>query len=200
MVQGGGWGCGPEQLAATVPCAPITVDVSQWRGAHSLWQCSVNILEHSGCSGGSPGALHLINILYMDIYQIIYIITTNSWASRRYYESQTTVSGSPTSLVLPLPHQSETEPLAARCRLPAARCPLQGVGASRWWCLVAAGSGAPAGDNRGQQSLATIPFSSMSWFSLLQIDVDVEEPETSFEIHNIVWRLTQLLAVMICMI
>ena len=94
VVQGGGWGCGPEQLAATVPCAPITVDVSQWRGAHSLWQCSVNILEHSGCSGGSPGALHLNNILYMDIYQIIYIITTKSWASRRYYESQTTTLGS----------------------------------------------------------------------------------------------------------
>ena len=27
--QGGGWGCGPEQLAATVPCALFTVDVSQ---------------------------------------------------------------------------------------------------------------------------------------------------------------------------
>jgi hypothetical protein len=25
--QGGGWGCGPEQLAATVPCALFTVDV-----------------------------------------------------------------------------------------------------------------------------------------------------------------------------
>ena len=35
------------------------------------------------------------------------------------------------------------------------------------------------GDNRGQQSQATIPFSSMSWFSLLPIDGDVEEPETS---------------------
>ncbi|CAL8236085.1 unnamed protein product [Boreogadus saida] len=38
---------------------------------------------------------------------------------------------------------------------------------------------------------ATIPFSSMSWFSLLQIDVEVEEPgktenlTRSFEIHNI---------------
>ena len=68
----------------------------------------------------------------------------------------------------------------------------------RRWSL---GSEAAAGDNRGQQSRATIPFSSMSWFSLLQIDVDVEEPETSenptqsFEIHNIVWRRTQLLAV-----
>ena len=50
---------------------------------------------------------------------------------------------------------------------------------------------------------ATIPFSSMSWFSLLQMNV--EEPETSenptksFVIHNIVWRRTQLLAV-ICII
>ena len=58
----------------------------------------------------------------------------------------------------------------------------------------------------GRQPRSTIPFSSMSWFSLLQIDVDVEEPEMSenptrsFEIHNIVWRLTQLLAVIIYII
>ena len=39
------------------------------------------------------------------------------------------------------------------------------------------GSGAPAGDNLSQQSRETIPFSSMSRFSLLQIDVEVEEPE-----------------------
>ena len=74
-------------------------------------------------------------------------------------------------------------------------CPLP-----RRWSL---GSEAPAGVNRGQQSQATIPFSSMSWFSLLQIDVDVEEPVTSenpmqsVEIHSIVWRLTQLLAVIV---
>ncbi|CAL8233973.1 unnamed protein product [Boreogadus saida] len=43
----------------------------------------------------------------------------------------------------------------------------------------------------GGQSRATIPFFSMSWFILLQIDVEVEEPEMSenpphvFEIHNI---------------
>ena len=36
-----------------------------------------------------------------------------------------------------------------------------------------------AEDYRGPQSRATIPFSSMSEFSLLQIDVEVEEPETS---------------------
>ncbi|CAL8386050.1 unnamed protein product [Boreogadus saida] len=84
--------------------------------------------------------------------------------------------------------------------------------AAEWWCLgaarcqgsgaSAAGSGAPAGDNRDQQSRATIPFSSMSRFSLPQIDADVEEPETtenptqSFEIP-IVWRRTQLLAVIV---
>ena len=33
---GGGWGCGPEQPAATVPWLVFTVDVSQWRGAHSV--------------------------------------------------------------------------------------------------------------------------------------------------------------------
>ena len=27
--QGGGWGCGPEQLVATVPCALVTVGVSR---------------------------------------------------------------------------------------------------------------------------------------------------------------------------
>ena len=78
------------------------------------------------------------------------------------------------------------------------RCPLL-----RQWSL---GSEAPVGDNRGQKSRATIPFSCMAWFSLLQIDVDVEElemlenPTQSFEIHNIVWRLTQLLAVIIYII
>ena len=40
----------------------FTVDVSQWRGARSFWPCSANILEHSGCSGESPGALYLNNI------------------------------------------------------------------------------------------------------------------------------------------
>ena len=44
----------------------------------------------------------------------------------------------------------------------------------------------------------------MLWFSLLQIDVDVEELERlenpKRPIHNIVWRLTQLLAVIISMI
>ena len=43
----------------------------------------------------------------------------------------------------------------------------------------------------------------MSQLSVLQIDVEVEEPETSenptqsFEIHNIVWRRTQVLAMII---
>ena len=45
------------------------------------------------------------------------------------------------------------------------------------------------------------PAAGSARFSLLQIDVEVEEPETSenprqsFAIHNIVWRLTQLLSV-----
>ena len=64
---------------------------------------------------------------------------------------------------------------------------------------VIVSSRAPAGNNHGQQSWATIPFSSMLPFSLLQIDVEVDEPETSenptqsFENYNIVWRRTQIL-------
>ena len=64
-------------------------------------------------------------------------------------------------------------------------------------------SRAPAENNQGQQSWATIPFSSMLRFSLLQIDVEVDEPETSenptqsFEIYNIIWRRTQILDVII---
>ena len=63
---GGGLGCGPEQLAATVPSLVfvfVTVDVSHWRGAHRFWPCFVNILEHPEYSGGSPGALYLNNII-----------------------------------------------------------------------------------------------------------------------------------------
>ena len=50
------------------------------------------------------------------------------------------------------------------------------------------------------------PAAGRARFCLLQIDVEVEEPETSenptksFVIHNIVWRCTQLLAVIICSI
>ena len=61
----------------------FTVDASLWLGfiissggTHRFWPCSVNILEHSGCSGGSPGALYLNNIIYL--YNIIYIITAKS--------------------------------------------------------------------------------------------------------------------------
>ena len=56
----------------------FTVDVTQLLGfvissggAHSFRPCSVHFLEHSGCFGGSPGALYLNNmILYIDIYII----------------------------------------------------------------------------------------------------------------------------------
>ena len=68
--------------------------------------------------------------------------------------SQTTASGSPTSLVLPHQHRTEVDCLGA------AHCPLP-----RRWCL-GAGSGAPAEDNRGQQPRETIPFSSMSRFHI----------------------------------
>jgi hypothetical protein len=110
------------------------------------------------------------------------------------------------------------------CLLPAAHYP--GTTAARHHCrgagfprLSPAGAPLPAAEapavrqraaglqgetiavnNRGQQSL------SMSRFSLLQIDVEVEEPEASenptqsFEIHNIVWRSTQLSAVIIYII
>ena len=67
--QGGGWGQvkvedGGVVLSSLRPryCALVlTVDILRWRGAHSF--CFVNILEHSGCSGGSPGALYLNNII-----------------------------------------------------------------------------------------------------------------------------------------
>ena len=64
------------------------------------------------------------------------------------------------------------QPPEPRCPLPTADTPPPcGTTGQGRWCL---GSGAPAVDNRGPQSRATIPFSSMSRFSLLQIDVEVE--------------------------
>ena len=46
----------------------FTVDVSQWRGAHSFWPCSINILAITlGCSGGSPGALYHHNIILLGL-------------------------------------------------------------------------------------------------------------------------------------
>ena len=65
----------------------FTVDVSQWLGfiissggVCSFWPCSVNILEHSGCSGGSPEALHLnYIILYRYLYNIHIIHTYTTY-------------------------------------------------------------------------------------------------------------------------
>ena len=69
MVEGGGVAL--SKLRPWYLALIYTVDVSQWQGAHSFRTCSVNILEHSGCSSGSPGALYLNNIiLYIDIYII----------------------------------------------------------------------------------------------------------------------------------
>ena len=47
----------------------------------------------------------------------------------------------------------------------------------------------PAIVSRRRGSLATIPFSSMSRFSLLQIDVEVEVTETSENPNAVVWDL-----------
>ena len=53
----------------------FTVDVTQWRGAHSFWPCSGNILEHSGCSSGTPGALYLNNIiLYNAVFPLEFFL------------------------------------------------------------------------------------------------------------------------------
>ena len=63
------------------------------------------------------------------------------------------------------------------------------------------GSGQPGGGALRRQQAA-----GSARFCLLQIDVEVEEPETSenptksFVIHYIVWTCTQLLAVIICII
>ena len=85
MGQGRGWGCGValSSLSPQYRALVFTVDVSQWWGAHSVWPCFVNILEHK-CSGGSPGALYLNNIIIykLDIY-ILYIITTKSYVRLR---------------------------------------------------------------------------------------------------------------------
>ena len=107
-------------------------------GAHRFWPCSVNIIEHSECPGGSPGALYLNNIiLYIDIY-ITYIITAKSCVPLRIilWISNDCVGFSDVSF---LPHQSEvqTRPWLP-CRHPAA----------------------------GLRRETTIPFSSMSWFNL----------------------------------
>jgi hypothetical protein len=101
--QGEGWGCGPEQLAATEPSAVYS-------GCMEMARRTQPLAVFCKYSGVLELYLNII-ILYIDIYIISYIL---SWpkavcASRRYYESETPASGSPTSLVLPLPHQSEVE-------------------------------------------------------------------------------------------
>ena len=62
---------------------------------------------------------------------------------------------------------------------PPRRCPLQEVVVPKPFPLPKRWSlGSEKRGSSGNQSRATIPFSSMSWFSLLQIDVDVEQPDT----------------------
>jgi hypothetical protein len=73
--------------------------------------------------------------------------------------------------------------------------PPRGVGASQ------RGSGALAGDNCGQQSLSP-PCHGSVYFRLMWKwkNQTSENPTQSFEIHNIVWRCTQLLAMIIYII
>ena len=88
-------------------------------------------------------------------------------ASRRYNESQMTASGSQTSLVLPIPHQSEVDWTATwrtkgLCpRLSTARAPLTAAEAppprKRSELPRGGGQQGSGGDNRGQQSLSP-PF------------------------------------------
>ena len=95
--------------------------------------------------------------------------------------------------------------LSSGAPLPAAEVPApRGGGAS---VLPAAEAVGPwQRGSGGRQLRSTIPFPSMSRFSLLQIDLEVEEPETleiptqSFKIHNNVRSCTQLLAVIIYII
>ena len=72
--QDGGWGCGPEQLAATaVPCARVYSGcIAMVR--HTAFSSVLKIFSHSGCSSGSPGALYQNNIiLYIFIpYHLYY--------------------------------------------------------------------------------------------------------------------------------
>ena len=160
--QGGGWGCGPDPLAATVPCALFIVDLSQWRGAHSLWPCSVNI-QDSGCSGGSPGALYLNDIiLYIDIYIISYIllllllllllyilswpkviIQTILWISNDCVGfSDASGSSTSTSISSRLNRDMAEKGIIARdCLQPEPLCPLTPTPRKRAACLAAVGSG-----------------------------------------------------------
>jgi hypothetical protein len=71
--QSGGWGCGPEQLAATVPCASVYDGCIAMARIHNI------IRWHTHrCSDGIPGALYLNNIIYRYLYHIIYIFTAKS--------------------------------------------------------------------------------------------------------------------------
>ena len=73
--QGGGWGCGPEQLAATVPCVRVYSGRIAMAPIHNIIRRRTQLL-------GSPGALYLNSIiLYIDIVCIITAII--KWFSCR---------------------------------------------------------------------------------------------------------------------
>ena len=87
---------------------------------------------------------------------------------------------------------SECLPLEPRLPLPRDHR-LGTAGCRRPWSL---GSEAPAGDDRVQQSLSP-PCGGSVYFRLMWT---WKNQTQSFEIHNIVWRLTQLLALIIYII
>ena len=89
--------------------------------------------------------------------------------------------------------------VAHDCLPPESRCPPLAATRHHHRKAPPPGSGQPAAGSRQWAA-------GSARVSLLQIDVEVEELETSenptqsFVIHNIVWRRTQLLAVIICII
>ena len=106
--QGGGWGCGPEQLATTVPCARVYSGcIAMARRRQQLavfckYSRTLRVLRWESWSSISKWYY-----IHRYLYYIIYSMLSGPKAvcsSRRYFESQTTMLGSPTSLVLPLPH------------------------------------------------------------------------------------------------
>jgi hypothetical protein len=77
--QGGGWGCGPEQLAATVPCAHVYSGCiamarrTQLLAVFCKYSTTLWVLQRESWSSISK-----CHIIHRCLYHIIYIITANS--------------------------------------------------------------------------------------------------------------------------